>query len=223
MIYNYYQLVAHGETGRDHFVVNHEEEENLVYPEIDGEHDIAAPNFTLYEPFHRALDERGEETTGQAGTEKLFPSDHEYRSSLPLDEAQTQEVLQPIVDSIEANNPVLVYTGLSANAGNPRHIVVASGYRIQDDALWLHIDDPYVYETPADDNKWGSIDVDDDLRVIDRGELGETGATYWLRAQMLFEKNGFIPPDDYRCDHNNTPRLTIRSVTHLTPIFSLSG
>ena len=40
-------------------------------------------------------------------------------------------------------NPVLAYTGLSANAGRPRHIVVVSGYRVGPEGnLWLLIDDP---------------------------------------------------------------------------------
>jgi hypothetical protein len=218
MIYNYYQLVAHGEEGRDRFVVNHEDEENLVYPEVNGEYEIAASEFTLYEPLRRALEERGEETTGQASKEQLFPSDHEYRSSLPLNESQAQEVLQPVIDSITANNPVLMYTGISANADNPRHIIVVSGYRVENDTLWLQIDDPYMYEAPSDNNKWGSIDVENDLEVIDAGDLGETGATYWLRAQMLFEKNGFSPPDDdYWCDHTSSPGLAVRRITHPTP------
>jgi peptidoglycan hydrolase-like protein with peptidoglycan-binding domain/GH24 family phage-related lysozyme (muramidase) len=203
MAHNYLRRVA----GKTDLIVNSEAHGDLVYP--DGS--VAAAQFVLAEPLERAL----------AGWQRvvLFPKTPDARRALPLDEAQVRAVLQPLLSCLDRHNPVVAYTGLSANAKTSRHLVVFSGYRLKDDALWLHVDDPSTMNFRKGGK--GTLLGAENLEVLSEGEWYASGARYWLRARRLFEKNdNSAATDDLWCDHCDRPGLTVFVNEHPTPASS---
>ena len=200
MMFNYYAQVA-GE-GESKFIVNSRSKKNLVYPSGD----IAAPNYNLAEPLERAL--KG------WSTQKLFPTrvrtgySKDAEGVLDLSDRDIHAIVAPIIESIDINNPVLAYTGISQNAGNPCHIVVFSGYHFRDDGLWLLIEDPATIrdwpgrKTDKPENLgWENVDI------LEEGAYYQYGARYWLRARRLFEPNQYSSkPGDLWCDYNTIRR-----------------
>jgi hypothetical protein len=147
-----------------------------------------------------------------------------------LPEAEVQQRLIPVIRSLEAFNPVMIYTSLSSSTdGNNRrvrHLVCISGYRRDPDGmLWLHIDDPSstAYDPKQPDSKelrgltlegvmeatklLGFTDAITQLHPDITADKGAPGRRYWLRAAVLFQPNlnSINPSDDFWCDHQDSP------------------
>lgn len=204
MVHNYYQMLS-GNTEK--FIINGSDKKELVYPNGD----LAArkgDKYYLGEPLERV--KQGWKR------ESLFPQN---KRKLPLSSLDVAKVLQPIIDSININNPVVVYTGISRNQSVPNHIVVISGYRKEDNGdIWLLIDDPATMrDTGATDEKSDFLGIEN-LQIIDPGLYGTRGCQYWLKASRLFEKNQRSSnPDDLWCDHSSSPGFIVWHNTTPTP------
>ena len=152
MIYNYFQLVeAHqsGEeeaTAHERFIINNRDRDSgrpldLIYPSDEVACHNGSSYYALAEPLNRVATgwKRRALLSGNDRTD--FNADDD--PTLEVTAGNIEAVLEPITDSLNRNTPVLAYTGLSTNVGNPRHIIVVSGYK-QDESgdLWLHFTDP---------------------------------------------------------------------------------
>ncbi|MFP4242387.1 MAG: peptidoglycan-binding protein, partial [Chitinispirillaceae bacterium] len=193
MVYNYYQTVL-GNTSK--YIKNDQGKGDLLY--WDGS--VAAEGYVLSAPLNAAL--KGWKRTA------LYPR---ADRNLPLSTMQIATVLQPVLDSIDRNNPLVAYTALSKNLMKARHIVVISGYREESDGeIWLLIDDPATMcDTRAEKEKTDYIGIEN-LEILDPGLWYERGSRYWLRASRLFEKNDFSESsDDLWCDHHDRPGFVV--------------
>lgn len=203
MIYNYYQMVA---GNGNQVIVNSVEHKNLVYS--DGS--VAADKYMLSEPLERA------KKNWNATPLQLYPKNKRVQS---LTTRLIAEILHPVIESININNPVQVYTGISNHPTLPRHIVVISGYRIEDDgSIWLLFDDPATMsdtETPGEKSDHIGSNF---LQIIDPGKSRVRGARYWIKASRLFEENKHSSVQgDLYCDHNDTPGFAVRINKTRTP------
>ncbi len=95
---------------------------------------------------------------------------------IATDPPAVRKRFSPILDALAANNPVVIFTRLSTSK-NGGHIVVISGWKKQDDDLWLRINDP--------------TSPHQDLLLKRNLQLVQTHAysfsEYWVRASRLLE------------------------------------
>lgn len=188
MVYNYYKAVA---GKHDEYVTNSPAHKNLV----DHQGNPTPPGYSYGPTLNRAK-------PGWGTQRELFPI---AGRELPLDEDGVRAVVQPIIDSIDNNNPVVAYTGISGNVSKPRHLIVFSGYREKDGELWLHIDDPATMRTVGKTPKI-PIMGPENLEILEGGDWQTIGARYWLKAKRLFEPNQHSSKaTDLFCDHLTRP------------------
>jgi hypothetical protein len=95
---------------------------------------------------------------------------------IDLDRPAVEKRFQPIVEALEANNPVLIYTRLSTSK-NGGHIVVISGWKKHDDDLWLRINDPT--------NPHVDLLQSRNLQLVQKH--AHSFSEYWVRASRLLE------------------------------------
>ncbi len=191
MIYNYYQKVY----GKDKkLIINNHEKGNLYYP--DG--NIAAPRYNLTEPLNKAL--KGWER------KKLYPSEKRKGKRQTI-----KEILQPVFDSLNKNNPILFYSGISRGVANARHIIVISGYRIEsNNKIWLLIDDPATMRDTDNKNEKSDFLGKENLEILDNGTWYRKGCKYWINAKRLFEENDHSSKKvDLWCDHGDRPGFSV--------------
>jgi len=233
MIYNYFQLVEAHRTGEDEataearFIVNNRDLDsgrplNLIYPSNEVACYNGASYFALAEPLTRIT--RGWERRRLLSSQERTSYNKNTDPGLELTAEQIEVELQPILDSLDRNTPVLAYTGLSTNAAQARHIVVVSGYKYDDeDALWLHFTDPSTMRAGEEGDKGRLLEpVGDDeeplrhlLEILDEGDwaTGESdgaASRYWLKAVRLFDaQQHSTDADDLWLDHHDRPGLTV--------------
>jgi hypothetical protein len=87
-----------------------------------------------------------------------------------------EKCFAPVVEALQANNPVLIYTRLSTSK-NGRHIVVISGWKKQDGDLWLRINDPA--------NPQPTLLQKRNLQLIQKKP--DSFSEYWVRATKLLD------------------------------------
>src|SRR5438105_11447302 len=98
---------------------------------------------------------------------------------------QAERRLQPIIDQLKKNNPVLLYTAMSKGEGG--HIVVVSGYKkTPEGALWLRITDP---DAPRTEFLAGDLKI-----VAPPGGPEAAFSEYWIKAGRLFASHPSQPP-----------------------------
>ena len=182
MIYNY--LLAVAGRGAGEFVVNSLARRDLVYP--DGTR--YAADFVLAAPLTRLKPgwQRPDLITSSERTRLL---NRDPDTAPP--QADVERIFARVVESIEGNTPVMFYAGLSRTAGNPRHIVVVSGYKRDSKGdLWIHVEDP---ET-AGRREGTRLDKPEvvgleHIEVVDEGAWRSRGARYWVRASRLLQRS----------------------------------
>jgi hypothetical protein len=108
-------------------------------------------------------------------------------------EKKVQSSLDPLVKSLQKNNPILIYTGIS---DSDQHVIVINGvFYLRDqsnqETMWFMICDPAPAKTSAFNvcKDPAKISNEHEMIVIDRGGWDETlGALYLLRANVFFKK-----------------------------------
>lgn len=122
----------------------------------------------------------------------------------------------PVIAAIDANNPLLIYTGFSRNRSSPGHLILIVGYAVLEHAgteqLWLAMADPSTttskivgaerggvqfFRTPgpptAFGNDLGALDQLTDAHTLIRlrhGDwYGRQGSMVLVRARAFFEQN----------------------------------
>lgn len=193
MVFNYYQKV----NGKDNeLIVNDQEKGDLFYH--NGA--IAADRYKLDEPLNKAL----------AGWKRkeLFPASNR---ELPVSKEKIKSILEPVINSLNINNPVVFYSGLSRGVTNARHIVVISGYMIEEDAtIWLLIDDPATMRDTDRKTEKADFLKMENLKILDSGQWNVRGAQYWLKAKRLFEENAHSEKTgDLWCDHGDRDGFSV--------------
>lgn len=137
-----------------------------------------------------------------------------------VSKAKMLEILEPLISGLDRNNPAVIYTSISGNETLPRHIIVLSGYRVDDRGeLWLLIDDPFKRKVDLlGASNFDTIGPPDGPELRDGGAEAK-GARYWLRAMRLFEENTHSTrAGDLFCDHCDSPGLySIYNPTLETP------
>ena len=98
------------------------------------------------------------------------------KDTISTDRPEVDKRFYPIIEAINANNPVLIYTRL-ANSKNGGHVVVISGWKKQDGDLWLRITDP------ANPNVM--LLGESNLRLVQ--QKPSSFSEYWVRARRLLE------------------------------------
>ncbi len=132
-----------------------------------------------------------------------------------LAENQILDILAPALEAIDLNNPVLIYTGISADDRAPHHIMVMSGYRFGGNGLELLIDDP---GGTGWKRRKGKRKQSKPIGLIGKGVVPveftdeqldaypQHGRRFWLRADTFFSSNFFSKKtkdgrDDLFCDY----------------------
>jgi murein DD-endopeptidase MepM/ murein hydrolase activator NlpD len=98
------------------------------------------------------------------------------KEAISTERAEVEKRFSPIIDALNANNPVLIYTRL-ATSKNGGHVVVISGWKKQDGDLWLRITDP----------------TNPNVELLGEGNLQlvqqkpSSFSEYWVRAKRLLE------------------------------------
>ena len=178
MVYNYYTRVNGGSEAD--FVRHRTNPADLVYPDGQVAGETSAGRALVNEPLVKI--KRG------WGRNALLTSSarQRLRGGTPSDEV-AREAFARVVESIDLNNPVVSYTGLSSRTRGPIHIVVLSGYAYDEEGrLWVHANDPATMV-----GKVALIGATN-LHVIESGDWNANpprGAKYWLRAGRLLELN----------------------------------
>ncbi|MBD3419878.1 MAG: hypothetical protein GF398_07160, partial [Chitinivibrionales bacterium] len=216
MIYNYYKQI---ENQTSQYIVNNQTLGDFYYPD----NQIAANNYVLTQPLEKAL-------SGWS-TKTLFPKNSR---TTDIGDEEIKKTLQPVFDTLDKNNPVLFYSGISLGVTKARHIVVISGYCIdKNNILWLQIDDPATMRDTDGANEKSDFLGISNLDILDTGSWNERGCRYWIKARRLFEKNEHSDvQDDLWCDHHDRPGFVViinatdtasSQYSHFeqTPLFSL--
>ncbi|MBN1961509.1 MAG: C39 family peptidase [Deltaproteobacteria bacterium] len=127
-------------------------------------------------------------------------------------EAQ-KDVFEPAIEALKANNPVIVYTGLSTDKKFGGHLVVIAGYCIMPDKdgtqkLWLLIADPASPQigkgamlTPLHSDSHvtfehlGKLDENKHslIHIVIGNWKGGRAYIYLMRASKFFEHNTTLP------------------------------
>lgn len=201
MIYNYYQNVKKSNA----LIVNNREDSGKPYELIYPDGTVAARggtgSYLIDEPLEKAA-------PGWIRLE-LFPKNNERPS--PVSDEIILAKLDPVFNSIDNNNPVLFYSGISEGTGGldgrepyPRHIVVISGYDARaDGSLWLQISDPATMHTKR--KYLDSTEKNVEVKENETGVWGAVGCRYWLRARRLFEPNEHSVGGKLHKKDNNNP------------------
>jgi murein DD-endopeptidase MepM/ murein hydrolase activator NlpD len=92
--------------------------------------------------------------------------------------AEVEKRFSPIVDALEGNDPVLIYTRL-ATSKSGGHVVVISGWKKQDGDLWLRITDPASPNVP--------LLGEGHLQLVQ--QKPSSFSEYWVRARRLLESH----------------------------------
>ncbi|WP_155893184.1 hypothetical protein [Cystobacter fuscus] len=142
------------------------------------------------------------------------------------DPGQLAARLDPLLQALTSNNPVIFYSGFSTEKSAPIHLILIIGYAyITDDSgrhLWLAVADPATHGNKIAARKGAAIffpptadapdDVDavaerklthehDLIRVIPGAWEEAQGALILIRARKLFEENPFSRVDDLFMDY----------------------
>ena len=96
--------------------------------------------------------------------------------AIGTDRAEVARRFSPIIEALGANNPVLIYTRLSTGK-NGGHVVVISGWKKEDDELWLRITDPTHPHV--------EILGEANLQLVQ--QRTSSFSEYWVRAGRLLE------------------------------------
>ena len=243
MVFNYYQavqggdfkskLITHWDAGQGHFVDLRYPEGQRAFHNVPTDSPHSAPDGASVSVLNYQKGDVAVVTPPAdfSATEKLsasyvlgFSSGHVLRFNTKNRAARAAQIantpalvesqLAPLLDSLNANNPAILYSGFSMRKGAPIHLIVVCGYAwIMDDTgrhLWLVVADPStnngklhtktaraIYTAPSPDKATDFEEVaqgrlcgeHDIIRVI-AGNWDEAQASLVLiRARKLFEEN----------------------------------
>lgn len=174
MVYNYYVQVRGG-TERD--MVRHAREQ-LRYPDGTLAGTTTGGQAHVLEPLTKAGGRWSRGPLIAAATRQRLDG-----TSAPA--SLVNDVFRPVIESVNRNNPVVAYTGLSHRTVGPIHIVVLSGWAYDsDDVLWLHVCDP-AWASPGHIRRLGA----ENFHIVHAGVYRVDAGRYWLRAGRLLEHN----------------------------------
>ncbi len=214
MIYNYYEAVR----GGTNFIINNEDDPNQPYDLVlNGKKalDYGLADFVrqAFPPADAWLHTDHHPDGSGPITATGAPVGKENRPA-EVSEDFAVTALEKILESLDNNNPVLVYTGIAADVRWPRHIMVISGYKVAPDGrLWLQFDDP---GGEGETTKHGRAVGDEGFepqKVSDKHvqQPEHHGRRFWFRAGRLFGRNDVsAPTDDRYCDYYDHDRKLIR-------------
>ncbi|MCY1073143.1 hypothetical protein [Archangium lansingense] len=144
---------------------------------------------------------------------KILPANEENRKSLAAqianDPVRIESRLKTMLDSLTANNPVILYSGFSEKTGSPIHLILIVGYAYLTDStgrhLWLMVADPSTQNSKIKvgmffppTTKMSSDDLEgvgalngkhDLIRLIPGDSSCAKASLVLLRARKLFEEN----------------------------------
>lgn len=204
MVYNYYKRVAGQD---DQMIVNNRSNNgkprDLIYPDgrIACQHNTS--KYHLWKPLKEATDTNWGQPSYAA--KEVYPvagRTSGVDEGVPRD--KLLEILNPLLDTLDRNNPVVAFTGLSNSRTCAIHIVVVSGYQNMDDgSLWLLIDDPATMRSSKVAHLGdGNVIVEGTDPELREGSWASIGGRYWLRADELFKSNDHSnSATDLWCDH----------------------
>ncbi len=174
MVYNYY-VRARG--GTEDEMIRHSREQ-IRYPDGTLAGTTTGGRASVLEPLQKA-------STRWSRNPLISPSVREALDGEVPPADVVNDVFRPVVESIDKNNPVVTYTGLSHRTTGPIHIVVFSGYALDaGGALWIHVCDP-AWASPGHIERVEA----DNLHIVQAGEYRVDAGRYWLRAGRLLEYN----------------------------------
>src|SRR5262245_51768318 len=96
--------------------------------------------------------------------------------AIRTDRAEIDKRFSPIIEALDRNHPVLLYTRL-ATSKSGGHVVVISGWKKQDGDLWLRITDPTNPNVP--------LLGEGNLQLVQ--QKPSSFSEYWVRARQMLE------------------------------------
>lgn len=247
MIYNWFQLVAkdgerpkaryitHWDAGRQDYLLDLRNPQGyrvFTYPAETALSNVQGYSYGLFaEGYNSALQQLGlgaRYNTQSASIHPFARNRAEEGRKIAADEERLRRLFQVVIQSVEMNNPVFIYSGFTRGKN---HLIVLAGYALirgeGGEELWLAVADPATQGwIPAQyvlDLSGGKGNLDQDLRSEHRVvRLVEGNWTYGrgtfslVKASLFFTPKIDIKPD-FTATYNGEPPLVLDDIGNPRP------